>query len=303
MDELVVYRQTVELAPLEDVAKFMLIAPEKAKAQAAEIRAMKNLGVAQEVLAQKEEEQRMLNELILDAGARIGELIKTWPKASGGQPFQKKSTTDSVDSSRPITKKERGAEYGFTEQDMARYERLYNNKDLIEEEKTLAREEGRMPTRTNVLEKAKEKEMAAVFSDDVREQNIKYIKDHIFDSKDSISKALGISVGTAQYWLAKIKKEMGIPIIPKKTLSEEEIQLRKQIEEDAIKARDKSVCVEFTIDMLIESIQISGKEYVNILKNSLVENSILLVNENRKLIADEITSIVEQIEKIKELVK
>jgi len=85
MDELVVYRQTVELAPLEDVAKFMLIAPEKAKAQAAEIRAMRNLGMAQEVLAQKEEEQRMLNELILDAGARIGELTKAIPKASGAR--------------------------------------------------------------------------------------------------------------------------------------------------------------------------------------------------------------------------
>lgn len=300
MDELVVYRQTVELAPLEDVAKFMLIAPEKAKAQAAEIRAMKNLGVAQEVLAQKEEEQRMLNELILDAGARIGELIKTWPTAKGVR--RDIQPTDSVDN-KLKTKKERGAEYGFTEQDMARYERLSNNKDLIEEEKTLARKECRMPTRTNVLEKAKEKEMAAVFSDDVREQNIKYIKDHIFDSKDSISKALGISVGTAQYWMTKIKKEMGIPIIPKRTLSEEEIQLRKQIEEDAIKARDKSVSVEFTIEMLVESIQISGKEYVNILKNSLVENSVLLVGENRKLISDEITSIVTQIEKIKELVK
>lgn len=89
----------------------------------------------------------------------------------------------------------------------------------------------------------------------------------------------------------------------RKTISAEEMKLRKQIEEDAIKARDKSVSVEFTIEMLIESIQISGKEYVNILKNSLVENSVLLVDENRKLISDEITSIVTQIEKIKELVK
>lgn len=89
----------------------------------------------------------------------------------------------------------------------------------------------------------------------------------------------------------------------RKTISAEEMKLRKQIEEDAIKARDKSVSVEFTIEMLIESIQISGKEYVNILKNSLVENSVLLVDENRKLISDEITSIVIQIEKIKELVK
>lgn len=89
----------------------------------------------------------------------------------------------------------------------------------------------------------------------------------------------------------------------RKTISAEEMKLRKQIEEDAIKARDKSYYAEFTIEMLVESIQISGKEYVSILKNSLVENSILLVGENRKLVSDEIASIVVQIEQIKELVK
>ena len=158
MDELMVYRKTVELAPLEDVAKFILFAPEKAKAQAAEIRAMRNLGMAQEVLAQKEEEHRMLNELILDAGARIGELTREIPKATGGQPYQKKSTCDSGDTSRPKTKEQIGAELGFTRHDMSRFEKLSNNKDLIEEEKALAREEHRQPTRTNVLDRARERE-------------------------------------------------------------------------------------------------------------------------------------------------
>lgn len=158
MDELVVYKKTVELAPLEDVAKFILIAPERAKAMAAEIRALKNVNMAQEVLAQKEEEQRMLNELILDAGARIGELTKEIPKATGGQPYQKNSTCDSGATSRPKTKEQIGAELGFTRHDMSRFEKLADNKDLIEEEKVAAREENRMPTRTNVLAKARERD-------------------------------------------------------------------------------------------------------------------------------------------------
>lgn len=157
MDELVVYRQTVELAPLEDVAKFMLIAPEKAKAQAAEIRAMRNLGMAQEVLAQKEEEQRMLNELILDAGARIGELTREIPKATGNQ-HTKENALCSNGATKQKTKEQIGAELGFTRHDMSRFEKLSSNKDLIEEEKALAREEHRQPTRTNVLDRARERE-------------------------------------------------------------------------------------------------------------------------------------------------
>lgn len=154
MNELAVYKQTVELAPLEDVAKFMLIAPEKAKAQAAEIRAMKNLGVAQEVLAQKETEQRMLNELILDAGARIGELTREIPKAKGNQ-YTAKVHCDSGDTKqKQKTKEQIGAELGFSRHDMSRFEKLADNRDLIEEEKALAREEHRQPTRTNVLEAA-----------------------------------------------------------------------------------------------------------------------------------------------------
>ena len=166
MDELTVYRRTVEVAPLEDVAKFMLIAPEKAKAQAAEIRAMKNLGVAQEVLAQKEEEQRMLNELILDAGARIGELTREIPKSVGGRPSKETCSNGATSfEQKPKTKEQIGAELGFTRHDMSRFEKLADNKDLIEEEKAIAREEGRMPTRTNVLEAAKERDKERKFPD------------------------------------------------------------------------------------------------------------------------------------------
>lgn len=154
MDEqLAVYRQTVELAPIEDVAKFMLIAPEKAKAMAAEIRALQNLGMAQEVLAQKEEEQRMLNELILDAGARIGELTKAIPKSTGNQ-YTNNVLCDSG-ATKQKTKEQVGAELGFTRRDMSRFEKLADNKDLIEMEKAKAREEHRQPTRTNVLEAAR----------------------------------------------------------------------------------------------------------------------------------------------------
>ena len=46
---------------------------------------------------------------------------------------------------------------GFSKKQVQRFETLADNKDLVEQEKAKAREEGRMPTRTNVLNLAQER--------------------------------------------------------------------------------------------------------------------------------------------------
>ena len=48
-------------------------------------------------------------------------------------------------------------ELGFSPKQVERFETLADNKDLVEREKAVAREEGRMPTRTNVIHMAKER--------------------------------------------------------------------------------------------------------------------------------------------------
>jgi len=73
---------------IEDIAKFLLIAPEKAVALRAEIRAIKKANLAKEVYDQKIEENRVLQELILDASVRLGELTRKIPKATKAQGNQ-----------------------------------------------------------------------------------------------------------------------------------------------------------------------------------------------------------------------
>lgn len=79
MNELAIRKETLPDC-IEDVAKFLLIAPEKASSLRAEIRAIKNLHLAQEVYDQKMDEQRRLQELILDASVRVGEFTRKLPK-------------------------------------------------------------------------------------------------------------------------------------------------------------------------------------------------------------------------------
>ena len=80
----------------EDLAHFLLIAPEKAAAMRAEIRAIQKVGLAKAVYDQKLEEQRRLCDMILDASVRLGEMTKEIPKAPAdrrSERYQKLSKT------------------------------------------------------------------------------------------------------------------------------------------------------------------------------------------------------------------
>jgi len=62
----------------------MIVAQEKVKAVKAEIRAIQKLDLAKDVYDQKMEEQRRLQEVLLLAYQRMGEITREMPKASGG---------------------------------------------------------------------------------------------------------------------------------------------------------------------------------------------------------------------------
>lgn len=155
-DNALVAADNVSIAPIEDVAKFLIIAPEKAKAMQAEIRAIKKLGMAKEIYEQKQEELRMVNELVLDAKVRMGELTMLLPKASGGDHGNQYVPAKNISGNNfGKPKKQVVGELGFSTDQVAKMERLAKNKDLVEQEKVKAREEGRMPLQSNVLEQIK----------------------------------------------------------------------------------------------------------------------------------------------------
>lgn len=81
-------------------------------------------------------------------------------------------------------------------------------------------------------------------------------------------------------------------------------------EREAIKATeaiisdmyDTSSVPEYTLDFLIEDIQLNGNKYVDLLRNTLKDRNTLLTAENRPSIAAAIESIIIKIKYIKELV-
>ena len=141
---------------IEDLAKFVLIGREKLTAVRANIRAIDKLQLAEDVREQKKEEAQMLEEALLDAEVRIGDLLKQIPKATKGNQYTGKMVSDSsVDNQK--TKKQVVEELGFNQKQAERFETLSSNKEIVEQVKAEARENEDIPTRSRVLQLVKEK--------------------------------------------------------------------------------------------------------------------------------------------------
>lgn len=162
---------------IEDLSKFVLIGREKLVAVRAEIRAIQKVGLAQEVREQKLAEAQEIAEAVLDAEVRIGELMTQVQKASGGQPFQKKSTTDSDVQSRPQTKADVIKEAGFTTKQVQRFETLAKHPEIVAQAKAEARENDDVVSRSLALtmirnqKKAEEIEQARTQIEEQQKQN------------------------------------------------------------------------------------------------------------------------------------
>ena len=141
----------------EDLARFILVGREKIISVRAEIRAIKKLQLAQEVYDQKVDEARMITETVMDAEARLGKLFSQIPKATKGNQYTGKMVADTtVDNQK--TKTETIHELGFTQKQAERFETLASHPDLVERVKAEARENGVLPTRTEVLNLARYRE-------------------------------------------------------------------------------------------------------------------------------------------------
>lgn len=143
-------------ANIEDLSKFVLIGREKLVAVRAEIRAIEKVGLAQEVREQKLREAQDISEAVLDAEVRIGELMAKVPKATGGQPYQARSTMDTAVQS----KKDIIEQAGFTVKQVQRFETLAAHPEIVAQAKAEARENDDIVSRSLVLNMVKAQKKA-----------------------------------------------------------------------------------------------------------------------------------------------
>jgi len=137
---------------LEDLSRFVLIGREKLTAVRAEIRAIEKVQLAAEVHEQKLHEAQEIAEAVLDAETKLGELTSKMEKAIN----QYASPTDGK------SKKERLQELGINHHE--RFETLAKHPEQVKQAKEEAREEGKIVTRQDVLNRIKEPPLTSMHS-------------------------------------------------------------------------------------------------------------------------------------------
>lgn len=157
MNQLATYQPDSLPVQPSDLAKFMIVAQEKVKAVKAEIRAIQKLNLAKEVYAQKMEEQRRLQEVILLAYQRMGEITRELPKGSGGD---RKSEDFKIPSSGNFEKTKAQAikDLGFSSSQVGRMEQMAAYPNIVEEVIAESQAGQTEATQGEVLRRIKEKD-------------------------------------------------------------------------------------------------------------------------------------------------
>lgn len=146
MGELIVSRESGLPTRFEDVAAFAVVAQEKLKSVNAEISAIKRLGLAQEVLAQKIAEAQEIAEIKTRAEIRLGELTAAMPKASGARTDITSSPTV-----KRLTKEDALKKANITYQKAYEYERMAAHPEIVNRVLAEKRESGDVVSRAEII--------------------------------------------------------------------------------------------------------------------------------------------------------
>ena len=134
---------------LPELSRFVLIGREKLNAVRAEIRAIKKVGLAKEVLEQKRVEAQEIAELVTMSEMQIGRMMKEMPKAQG-----KRTDVTSCPSRQEVeTKSETIRELGFTPKQTAQFQQMADHEPQVLEAIAEARERDDIVSRADVMRK------------------------------------------------------------------------------------------------------------------------------------------------------
>ena len=132
---------------LPELSRFVLIGREKLNAVRAEIRAIKKVGLAKEVLEQKRVEAQEIAELVTMSEMQIGRMMKEMPKAKANQytsancPEGQKAKSETI------------RELGFTPKQTAQFQQMADHEPQVLEAIAEARERDDIVSRADVMRK------------------------------------------------------------------------------------------------------------------------------------------------------
>lgn len=131
INEVTMYQQSGLPAQPSELAKFVLILPEKIKAMKAEIMAIQKAQLAKEVYDQKKAELDRVRELMLLAYARMGAITSEIPTSPGQRTDREPVRANTTRFEK--TKKQVVKDMGFSKDQVSRMEQMAAHPDIVEE--------------------------------------------------------------------------------------------------------------------------------------------------------------------------
>lgn len=128
---------------LEDLSKFIIVGRARLTAVRDAIKRIRNIELAVEVHEQKLQEAQEIAEAVLDAETKLGELTSKMEKKQGFASIHDNGVGN--------TKTKQLEEIGINQRTAERFEKLAKHPEVVEQAKADARAEGRIVTRSDVL--------------------------------------------------------------------------------------------------------------------------------------------------------
>ena len=158
MDELTT-RTTQLPDTLEDLSQFVLVNKAKLDAYRVKLRAVNRLSDAQEIREQTLQEMQEISSALIAAETRIGEILLSIPKQSGGDHGNQYTGGKNRDESNfGKTKAETVAEMGYSKDQVSDYQRMAQNPAVVNMVLEQAEREGRVVFHADVMRTIKAKD-------------------------------------------------------------------------------------------------------------------------------------------------
>ena len=158
MDELTT-RKTQLPDTLEDLSQFVLVNKAKLDAYRVKLRAVNRLSDAQEIREQTLQEMQDVSSALIAAETRIGEILLSIPKQSGGDHGNQYTGGKNRDESNfGKTKSETISEMGYSKDQVSDYQRMAQNQAVVNLVLEQAEREGRVVFHSEVMKRIKAKD-------------------------------------------------------------------------------------------------------------------------------------------------
>lgn len=155
---------------LEDLTQFVLVGKAKLQAYMLKLQTVNRLSVAQEIRDQTLQEAQEISTALIAAEQRIGEILLSIPKASGGD---RKSDDFKNGNSANFekTKSETASEMGYSHNEVRDYQQMAKNPEIVQKVIEEAIANGEIVTKSQVMKEIKtERDKAKAEMQDLREE-------------------------------------------------------------------------------------------------------------------------------------